>query len=116
MDLSTQFLVLSMYITYNSVSIPTQWAVAGPHGQLASLQYLIYIQDCELQQLLKGKHEIIWHLTHTDLSLNLFLITLTLDSTLQDTSCKELEAGISYTKAEKDFLLPAYLPRFIYFL
>ncbi len=27
---------LSMYITYNSVSIPTPWAVAGPHGQLAS--------------------------------------------------------------------------------
>ncbi len=25
-----------MYITSNSVSIPTPWAVAGPHGQLAS--------------------------------------------------------------------------------
>ncbi len=23
-------------VTYNSVSIPTPWAVAGPHGQLAS--------------------------------------------------------------------------------
>ncbi len=28
--------LLSMYITYNSVSIPTPWAVAGPHGQLTS--------------------------------------------------------------------------------
>ena len=27
---------LSIYIAYNSVSIPTPWAVAGPHGQLAS--------------------------------------------------------------------------------
>ncbi len=30
--------VLIIYITYISVSIPTPWAVAGPHGQLASLQ------------------------------------------------------------------------------
>ncbi len=29
-----------MYITYNSVSIPTPWAVAGPHGQLASRIWL----------------------------------------------------------------------------
>ncbi len=28
----------SMYIIYNSISISTQWAVAGPHLQLASLQ------------------------------------------------------------------------------
>ncbi len=28
---------LSMYIAYISVSKPTPWAVAGPHGQLASL-------------------------------------------------------------------------------
>ena len=28
---------LSMYITYYSVSIPTPWAVAGPHRQLASI-------------------------------------------------------------------------------
>ncbi len=28
---------LSMYITYNLVSTPTPWAVAGPYGQLASL-------------------------------------------------------------------------------
>ena len=27
---------LSMYIIYNSVSLPTPWAVAGPHGQLGS--------------------------------------------------------------------------------
>ncbi len=27
---------VSMYITYNSISTPTPWAVAGPHGQLAS--------------------------------------------------------------------------------
>ncbi len=27
-----------MYITYNAVSIPTRWAVAGPHRQLASLK------------------------------------------------------------------------------
>ncbi len=26
-----------LYITYNLVSMPTPWAVAGPHGQLASL-------------------------------------------------------------------------------
>ncbi len=29
-------MLLSMYITYNLVSIPTPWAVAGSHGQLAS--------------------------------------------------------------------------------
>ena len=28
---------LSMYVTYNSVSIHTPWAVAGPHGQLSSI-------------------------------------------------------------------------------
>ncbi len=28
--------MLVLYITYNSVSKPTPWAVAGPHGQLAS--------------------------------------------------------------------------------
>ena len=33
-----------MYITYNLVSIPTQWAVAGPYGQLAS--HLLYMTAC----------------------------------------------------------------------
>ena len=27
-----------MYITYNSVSIPTPWAVAGPDGQLSKIK------------------------------------------------------------------------------
>ena len=26
-----------VYVTHNSVSKPTTWAVAGPHGQLASI-------------------------------------------------------------------------------
>ncbi len=30
---------ISIYITYISVSKPTPWAVAGPHGQLASLTF-----------------------------------------------------------------------------
>ena len=35
--LQTQFLAyVSMYVTHNSVSKPTPWAVAGLHGQLAS--------------------------------------------------------------------------------
>ena len=28
--------LLSIYISYDLVSIPTPWAVAGPHGQLVS--------------------------------------------------------------------------------
>ncbi len=36
---------LSMYIAYISVSKPTPWAVAGPHGQLASSPILQNLQQ-----------------------------------------------------------------------
>ncbi len=32
------FVTISLYIAYISVSKPTPWAEAGPHGQLASIK------------------------------------------------------------------------------
>ncbi len=36
-----------MYITYISVSVPSPWAVTGPHGQLASIIYLLEHLECK---------------------------------------------------------------------
>ena len=33
------------HITYNSVSITTPWAVAGPHGQLASMKMIAMVSE-----------------------------------------------------------------------
>ncbi len=61
---------LSMYITYNSVSIPSPWEVAGPHGQLASnyivvtaFDNILFQGSGKLKQFNKDKFETS-HKTH----------------------------------------------------
>ncbi len=41
-----------MYIAYISVSKPTPWAVAGPHGQLASTELVALHGKCQTQEAL----------------------------------------------------------------